>query len=376
MKRPKHVTPFDVADEYIANPAAEPVRKRERTARARRMQMTAVFWIAIFLAAMNLVMLVEVLGTGREGTPRGPSSTELNHSPGKALAVQTMLSWLSASPVPLEGGRMLSWDGVEITTPPAPAPGGSQSGPSGVPNYAVEVHRFTVVDGGGVLYSGSVAVEQNDTSGSRLVSTPTLMPIAPSVSQGDAWGASVPWFGWSQQQTPDPVTAAVQSWAVAFTSGDPVKLRQVVGDTNPGHAYVPLGYATDTESSIVVSALADPAEDQEPDASRMLLRVELTASLNGQVIDEEATTRQPITFDVLVVGADTASPRIVSWGAAGSGTSLSDYSVAITGREPSAMTTETPNPADPAASPGDESPSPSPSATQPPVPTPSEGAAG
>ena len=56
----------------------------------------------------------------------------------------------------------------------------------------------------------------------------------------------------------------------------------------------------------------------------MLVRVNLNALLGAQTPPAAGETTQTslMTYDLLVTGADTGSPRVVSWGGAGTGTVL------------------------------------------------------
>lgn len=70
--------------------------------------------------------------------------------------------------------------------------------------------------------------------------------------------------------------------------------------------------------------------------STLLVRVELTADLSGEEPSDDspkASDRPAITYDLLVTAANTAVPKIVSWGGAGSGPDLEPFSVAIEGRD-------------------------------------------
>lgn len=352
-------SPFSLDEpKYVANPEAGPVKKRERRAQSMRRIFTGVLILGVLMIFANVVLIANMLNP--KAPPASVSSMDVNQSPGKSLAMQAMVSWLSATPQPVDGGHVLSWDGVQVINPPAPPKDAKEGESKTYPNYTVEVHTFTVADSAGYLYEGSIAVEANDLMGTRVASTPSLMPIAPSAPQGEAWGMSTTWFGWQDAQAQDPVAKSVQSWAEALTSGDPVKLRQAVGDTDPSRAYMPLGVADDTKATVTASAVKTPeSKDQDPDMSVMLIRVEVLATLNGQQVSDKENQRSPITYDLLVEGADTAAPRVVSWGAAGTGATLTPYSVAVTGREPTAMQSPDPVETAPAtAAPEEEAPKP------------------
>ncbi len=79
-----------------------------------------------------------------------------------------------------------------------------------------------------------------------------------------------------------------------------------------------------------------PAMVVRVDARLYWLRSGETQPPSGLPADQTA----PVAFDVLVQRADTASPVVVAWGAAGSGERLVAFTNAIVGRNLVASTTE------------------------------------
>src|SRR5699024_12355129 len=66
--------------------------------------------------------------------------------------------------------------------------------------------------------------------------------------------------------------------------------------------------------------------------SQAILRLDLTLRWEGQAISEESK-ESVISYDLLISGIDSASPRVTSWGAPGTGPDLEDYSVALRSEE-------------------------------------------
>lgn len=362
---------LDLLDEtdhspFVDNPAAPEI------ARQRRSQQTMRRWFQIVAALVILGFLTVAMKTCTEiaKPPETVDSLDVSSSVGKPVAVDELVRWLEADPAPVEGGRMVSWDGVEII--PVPEEQDPEDVDPNIPNYATEIHHFTVVDAKGRVYAAFVTVRSNPTLGAVVVAAPSIMPVAPSADKGD-WGAVTPWYGYSASQAKEPVVRAVDTWAAAFTGGDPEELRLVVGDGDSTRSYMPLGAASDGKATIIASGLklTSPDGGKVEDPSMMLVRVEIRASLNGQPTStyspSELTGREPIVFDVLVQGADTASPRVVSWGAPGTGPSLEPYSVGISGRDIGAATA-TPEPTGSIAPSGTSAPAGSAAPSQTPAP--------
>ena len=295
----------------------------------------------------------------------GVSSISANSSQGKAPATAAVRAWLAGDPAPLPGGVTVAWDGYE-TLPEAK----TTDGPVG---YRTEIHYFTLTvgEGDGVLYfRSSVEVLVDPVLGAKVVGEPTLLPVLPPSTAG--WPSQPVWDGFIVAQQPKAVSDAVEAWATAFTSGKPEVLRLAVGDPDPNHSYLPLTGAT--ASGVSVSAAAGiPLADPKAAPKRMLVRVSFQISWTGPA-DPDAPARSlpTVTYDLLVDAADTASPRVVSWGGPGSAPKLKPYSTAIKntsvdGAAPSAPATpsapaEPSAPGDPVTSGGDPSTAPDPTA--------------
>ena len=356
---------------YLENPESEPIRHRDRKVRSLRRWIVAAFWSALALVVvLSLTFVGSLVNSNRNDSNVAPATAD---SPGKPVAVDTMTRWLAADPQPLPGGQLLSWDRVEIVPRPDIPSGSSDSEAARYPHYDLETHYFTVSDKQGALYTATVTVRTNPELGSVVVGTPTATRNPPSVDEGGDWGNTDTWVGYQSVQVEDVVTEATVDWADAYTSGDPRTLRRVVGDPEAGHSYMPIGAAQpgSTEVRVVAAAAKTPEQDEPVDRSRLLVRVELTAQFEPADSDDNRQQRRPaFTYDLLVVAADTATPRVVAWGAAGEGPKLTEYANAVTGRElapeePQAPQTQEPSTAETAPAPPTNEPKPTSQQQQP-----------
>ena len=213
-------------------------------------------------------------------------------------------------------------------------------------SFTLELHNFTVIDGNNMLYTVSVQVADDEATGPQVVGEPSLIPDALSSAN---FQMDETWPGYQRANLPPNVDTAVDSWAKAFTSGRPDDLRQAVGDPNADHTYTPLYRVTEYESTIGDSATISK--------SQAILRLDISLRWEGQSISEESK-ESTISYDLLISGVDSASPRVTSWGAPGTGPDLEDYSVALVGRDTS-------NVEDPAEMDDDEADEDSPGANDP-----------
>lgn len=329
---------------FIENPNSSVIKEEAR--RVIRNRRWAKFFVWVIVAFMAVVLMQMAVNSANNQKDASVSSLSINSTVGKPLAVDEMRLWLQSEPQPVQGGAVLSWNGVEVIPAPDPDSGGASSNP---PTYDTEIHHFTVTDAAGNLYTGLATVESNPALGSRLVATPTLLPIAPSAADGTEWGSNTTWFGYNSTQPSGDLIKSVTAWSTAFTSGDPSDLRLAIGDGEASHSYMPLGFAEDTTVTVIAAGqkLEEGSNNEIADPSTMLVRVELRASLNGQDTSQissiQLNSRVPMTFDLLVTDANTATPRVVSWGAIGSGPTLTPYSVSIDNRDIETMSSPSPS---------------------------------
>ena len=139
---------------------------------------------------------------------------------------------------------------------------------------------------------------------------------------------------------------AVNAWARAFTSGDPAQLRLLVADEDATHSYVPLPAVELLEAEVLGAAPAPDAvtadaDGRSVDPDILMVRADLILGWPGQKTqDRNPADFASSTFDLLVVGTNTASPRVVAWGGPGAGPTLTQYGNAAAGVEINARDTE------------------------------------
>ena len=272
--------------------------------------------LAIFLTTYSLANPPE--------PPEPPAPPALS-TEGKPVANRAVAEWLSSDPQPVPGGHILSWDGAEDIKMPSPITEdmSDQEKAEAKRSFTLELHNFTVIDGNNMLYTVSVQVADDESAGPQVVGEPSLLPDALSSSN---FQMDETWPGYKRANLPANVDTAVDSWAKAFTSGRPDDLRQAVGDPNADHTYTPLYRVTEFEATIGDSATISK--------SKAILRLDLTLRWEGQAISEESK-ESVVSYDLLISGVNSASPRVTSWGAPGTGPDLEDYSVALVGRDTS-----------------------------------------
>jgi hypothetical protein len=334
-------------DEELESPAVETESMKKRARKAKFFMFYAV----------SACVLTPVLSLGAfsgwvaaSEVSNTPVSAPNISSPAKGAATKAVTEWVNHTPSPVPGGSVQSWDGFKTLTAP-PSKDGSP-----VPSY--EVHSFTVVSSTGRLYTSKIQMAYSDTSGVQVVGEPSLVPFAPDGS--NSLKTSTPWPGYESLSISTGLKDAVSVWAAAYSGGNPATLRQVVGDPDSAHAYVPLsGVQKINNINVVAIAGTLTPEEKSSEAkipARVVARVTFEVLWVGQAV-KEGTPTPKITLDLLIEKANTGSPTIVAWGGPGEGFDLKPYGNALVGREvtvddtlnkklatitPSAPTTETP----------------------------------
>lgn len=316
----------------------DPDRARCRT----RFYRFAV-WTAVVTWPFVFVLLFVVAGKNQAGPAPASHGTPVQmpaaDSPGRAAATVAVQKWLRQDPAPLPGASVLSWDGAtRVPSPPAPAAGSSGSGDSsnpgavgsGIPEARYETDTFTLVTGSGAFWDASVevAADSRPGGGAAPVTGVSITPVpAPAA---DGWDTDGPWPG-AQKSTSvsGAVGSAVQSWATAWTSGNPGTLAQAVQDPSPGHAYLPVSGVATVSPSVLYAAPAPGGQGRE------MVEVSLGITWDGQAAPgpgQQGGT--PTVMDLLVAHAGTPAPVVVAWGPPGSGPSLKPYQNAVDGTPP------------------------------------------
>ena len=266
--------------------------------------------------------------------------------------MEAVRTWLGRDPAPLPHAHLVSWDGVERTKDLG---GAEKEGRRKDKDWPIDVHTLTVASASGQIFRTQVAVAMTD-AGPVVAADPSLTPYAPvHTSEAESsWQGAIP----VSSLDGEDMALAARSWAEALYSGDGGRLRQAVGDADKSRAYVPMPAASAVAVKVRnVSALHRVEDGDVP--SRVIARVSVTPTW-GQARPDGQGKAASVAYDVLIVGANTASPRVVAWGGAGSGPSLEPYANAVTGID---LPTPSPTQSDQASPSATPSNSPSPSRT-------------
>ncbi|KQO98744.1 hypothetical protein [Leifsonia sp. Leaf264] len=316
------------------NRASKPVELSERWQRVARTYIKVAAWsFPIFL-----VLIFAVYGSMNETVaPVQAKTVNQVDSAGKATAIQTVNTWMDAKPSPVDGGKILSWDGFDVQPKPKLTEDEAKAIPQ--PDYDVEIHHFTVVDRRGIQYLSDVAVAVSEANGSSALGTPSLNPVATSAT---GWSGSGTWYGLAPISAPESIRPAVKAWAKAFTSGDPDQLRLIVSDPDGDRSYMPLSgvKAVTVELGDNAGYVPEFIDGRLSEATPKSVVVQVKLKITWE---PESGAEEPqyvgqsgdasITYDLLINKADTAAPVVVAWGGPGSGQHLKTFGNAILDRE-------------------------------------------
>lgn len=306
-------------DALTENLAAPVIR---HSAKSRRTKVRLLKANLILIPPLLGACLLVTVGNAQAEPPRQQtvSSVTVNSSAGKAAAMTAINRWLSRDPSPLPGGRVLGWDGY--TSSKVASTKTSSGG-------TIEIHRFTLAAERGedvVLYDSTVEVTVLKNGIASVPSSPTLLP---RLDGTDSTTTSTDvWPGWTTATATEAIDSAVSAWAEAFTSGDPDALRLAIGDKSAKRGYIPfsgVNAGNVRATSVAYKAAPDAPASDKP--GTVIARVEFSLLWQGHgVKDAQAPAA---SYDVLIVDAASASPRIVAWGGPGSGPSLKPYQNAV-----------------------------------------------
>lgn len=291
---------------------------------AKRMRLNRwVIWLVLLAFPVLVLSLFVTASSLKAAAEEKPAVVEVD-ADARAVAMTAVEDWLAGDPAPLPGGKLVSWDEMEALPAFVPGPQDGDVDPATIPD--LQSHTLTVRDGAGVRYVVQVLVAKNRLGELAVVGTPSLTPVAPS----SEWATGVsPWPNHDGTQASEPVETAVVAWADAFASGDPGKLRLVIGDPDADHAYQPMVGVVGASTEITGAAWVTD-EAGEP-TSTMLVQVQVRFTWPDT--DPRRGGAAAATYDLLVEGADSAAPRVVAWGGVGTGPVLKAYQNAVEGRE-------------------------------------------
>ena len=302
--------------------AADRFTRSQRALRwARIMVWTAVFATPLLILA-NLLAVGEILFASKP-EPVAQASTD---SPNKAAAQTAVEQWLSADDAPIPGGRVLSWDRSDVIRAP-----GDVEQPNGKPKFmpGLERHELSVVDSSGATYTAEVQVAYSDVQGAQVLGTPALIPQIPGDESGLA--QTDPWGMVTTVSAGESATSAAKAWADTYFSGDPSRLKLLIGDGDQNRGYMPMPKGRVVAASVERAALLPGTEDTEENKKNppaLMVRLKVQVDYSGG-----SDTQAPsFTYDLLMRGTDTAAPRVTAWGGPGSAPSLEDYENGVAGR--------------------------------------------
>jgi hypothetical protein len=302
---------------------------------AKRIKLYKVWVISsVVLLPIALLAIISFLPKFLEEPVVAPPQVNQLDAPTKAAAMKSVQDWLNKQPSPMPGGKILSWDGVDIQAEPKTT---TDSKGNVSETQGLQLNNLTLISPSGSIFNTQVQVAYSPTRGAKVLGDPTLIPSAPDDKQ--SWPNLKAWPNLVQTAKLPPVEQAANAWAKAFTSGDPDALRLAVGDTSADRSYVPL--VQTTASNVAVGDVAsrplpaDAEKDTKP--TQVVAQVSFGIAWEGQNLGTSQTPSR-VTYDVLIDKADTAAPQVVAWGGAGSGETLKPYMNAVEGRKITAAT--------------------------------------
>lgn len=288
------------------------LRRRQQWYRAVIVSALCLFpvvGLALFVTSANLRDML----TTQEQDTVAPTEE------GRTAAVMAVEDWLRADPPPIPGGSVVAWESAEALSPHDTDAVTRRVGDLG--EARLIAHRVVVRSDVGVL-AALVLVASSPDGNQTVVGQMGLEPVAPTLQNLAATDA---WTGLEPVEPSDSAQAAIAAWVDAFTSGDPDRLRLVVGDPTGGHHYLPMqGVAEATHD---VHGAAVPSAGTEE--GQLLVQVDVALEWDAQDEDEDSAAEARVSYDVLVADPDSAAPRVVAWGAPGSGTGLTPYQNAV-----------------------------------------------
>ncbi|WP_156250827.1 hypothetical protein [Pseudactinotalea terrae] len=296
-------------------PDAAKIEKRYR--RVRRYYTAAG-------ALLPVTLLVSTLAVGSilNADQAPPAVVEQADPATRNLAMSAVQTWLDSDPAPLPGASLLSWDDWS-ELPQRPKTTGVDADTT-----TRQSHTLTVRTGTGSLLTVQVLVALNPAGQAVTIGSPSVtaqLPAGEGMEGLEAWSAGSP-------DTASPaVTQAVEQWAAAYGSGDSVRLRQVVGDPDTTHLYVPLaGLSAPVTQVAKVAWRTEIVEGREQRTEYLMAQAVVSLGWDG-VEREPGAPAPSATYDLLIVGADGGAPRVVAWGGPGTAPTLEPYANAVTG---------------------------------------------
>lgn len=314
----------------------DPIRKERRKARFYK----GLIWVLLSLSAITAVGSLSVLGRDATSGDQAQSSQQILNPPGKAEAVDAVSRWLGTDPAPLPGAHVVSWNGArQIETASSAAGNGllaseNESAQRWVHSFTAQVDATFDDNGNKLTPTRTYTIEQLvgylPSQGASAVGNPALTPNAPTDATMQVDEAAWP-NGVSTSPT-QPVQNAITAWVSAYTSGDPATLSTAVSDPDTSHAYIPLTGVVQAKWTSIGAAYLLSGKEVKDNASTSdteVVQVSLQIDRQG-VTEQDNVTLPEMHLDLLLTGAQSGSPKVVAWGAPGTGHLLTPFQNATT----------------------------------------------
>lgn len=298
----------DMLDTAEVVPNDDISRRPKRRYRLARRALALSPFLTAFCALVAFIavgLLIQNMQAGSSAADEVSASQT-----GRIQAESALQDWLENDNSAFADSTIASRDGVSNTE--------DVEATEGEVGYQLSTHDFTIRTAEDTYYRAAVRVAYTPSKGVKVISTPTVTPIAPTAVAD--WEPVEPTEGWRDVSASASATDAIGSWATALTSSTE-DLKLTTRDEDASHVYATLTGVTTAEVG-VTDAMSPETRQSAADTSTLVATVNVQLVPDGAEDDEEATT---VSYDVLVRGADTAAPYVTAWGPAGSGTELSDH---------------------------------------------------
>lgn len=263
-------------------------------------------WKVMRVIELILVAFIAISVAQPAATPKAP---EANLSPaGKQDAYAAVGQWLATGALG-STGHIISWDGSKSTD--------MKDGDKDV--NAVR-HSFTVQTDANRWFH-VVATIRPDTG--LVVGYPSATPMTINTGQ-TLTGGTADWADASgSPDNRDAIETLLKQWGEAYAGTDADRLKTVVADQGNANAvYQPLMLSGDASATVDRLAYLTKRGKKDKDTGHTDMAV---AQVTISVKKPDGSDGGGLTYDVLIDQPDGA-PRILAWGAPGTGPTLKKYS--------------------------------------------------
>lgn len=229
---------------------------------------------------------------------------------GKTQAWALTEEWLKDKPLG-DDARIVSWNGSTGLTMM-----------DGSKPFKVRVHKL-IVDSALGWWQVDTTVRDDGELAEFPSPTRIEVPNAASPNSSGAWSDTL------QDLTPsEAVDTLVTKWGQALIGDDNDLLTVVMKDPDPNAEYQSLALGTANSVSTGKGAYLNRGKVDRNDNVSDMAVVRATILMNGRDQNSKQTS---IGFDLLIQDPD-GSPRILAWGAPGTGPTLKEYSNRVSGK--------------------------------------------